>query len=472
MPLPFEPSEDPSNNAVSLLDLPVEIIIEIFTRCLPQTIKLMDPLRAPRLLMHVCRGWRHIAVSVPTLWNDFCIGLNEPIREEELMACLERSANLPLSVSIFCEEGDWEIQNKEHLHLLSRYCHRIKRLRFDMFMEDIQRVDELWLEMYPGAELPWPALERLELMDPRKSSFAQEQDSWSVGMFASAPHIQSIDLHVPANLVSTVVFPQNNMVEFKGRADSVQIWGDILSSMPLLKHCTMYLDGQALELAIEQPLAPLHHPTLESLNIDVLGLGETILSDWTLTGPHPIYHLWAVAESSIILAFNVESFPRLSMLSAIVATVTEGRTYESIRTACAPLSFLHTIIFQHATPEFMEDFFELFGSNNTFLPNLQHMRFVHIPLHSLPDLINWAGSGIVRRRALETPNSSLKNLEIGGFASPMPVPPGIMEAMLVKYLDRILDVHLNVLSGLKRDGLDVAIYWYSPGRQQIHELPL
>ncbi|PPR06817.1 hypothetical protein CVT26_003844 [Gymnopilus dilepis] len=67
-------------------DLPLEIIIEIFRRCLPD---FPDPFafktnHAPLLLTHVCSSWRKVACQIPELWQSISLAaerhgiLNEP----------------------------------------------------------------------------------------------------------------------------------------------------------------------------------------------------------------------------------------------------------------------------------------------------------------------------------------------------------------------------------------------------------
>ncbi|KAJ7129240.1 hypothetical protein C8R44DRAFT_533755, partial [Mycena epipterygia] len=53
-----------------VLTIPLEITAEIFVHCLPTTRRsdVLNPEEAPLLLTHVCRAWREIAISTPSLW--------------------------------------------------------------------------------------------------------------------------------------------------------------------------------------------------------------------------------------------------------------------------------------------------------------------------------------------------------------------------------------------------------------------
>ncbi|KAJ7034122.1 hypothetical protein C8F04DRAFT_1395588 [Mycena alexandri] len=64
-----------------ILSLPPEVTSEIFIWCLPGSSEdhlgptLKRPLRAPILLLHICRIWRFIAISTPPLWTNLHLKL-------------------------------------------------------------------------------------------------------------------------------------------------------------------------------------------------------------------------------------------------------------------------------------------------------------------------------------------------------------------------------------------------------------
>ncbi|KAJ7639573.1 hypothetical protein FB45DRAFT_705224, partial [Roridomyces roridus] len=52
-----------------VLSLPKEITTDIFLRCLPDTVGTHpNDRRFPLLPLYVCRAWRDVALSTPTLW--------------------------------------------------------------------------------------------------------------------------------------------------------------------------------------------------------------------------------------------------------------------------------------------------------------------------------------------------------------------------------------------------------------------
>ncbi|KAJ7860505.1 hypothetical protein B0H13DRAFT_1550229, partial [Mycena leptocephala] len=66
--------KDIRNQLNGILDpmtrLPLEISSNIFVRCLPDRLDrcVASPDVAPMLLLDVCRSWRKIALSTPSLW--------------------------------------------------------------------------------------------------------------------------------------------------------------------------------------------------------------------------------------------------------------------------------------------------------------------------------------------------------------------------------------------------------------------
>ncbi|KAF9063820.1 hypothetical protein BDP27DRAFT_1189541, partial [Rhodocollybia butyracea] len=89
--------------------IPPETLAEIFVQCLPPDppYGLRDLTKAPLLLTTICKDWRHIALTTPRLWNSLHIHLPVRLtaeacakRVQGVIAWLERSGSLPLSISL------------------------------------------------------------------------------------------------------------------------------------------------------------------------------------------------------------------------------------------------------------------------------------------------------------------------------------------------------------------------------------
>ncbi|KAJ7149566.1 hypothetical protein C8R46DRAFT_1125536 [Mycena filopes] len=89
-----------------VLDLPLEITCEIFLQFLP-VYPLSPPLtglNSPTLLTRICRTWRIIALSTPTLWRAMSLTSTQDISIERQLQIfdlwLKRSGRCRLSIAI------------------------------------------------------------------------------------------------------------------------------------------------------------------------------------------------------------------------------------------------------------------------------------------------------------------------------------------------------------------------------------
>ncbi|TFK34289.1 hypothetical protein BDQ12DRAFT_374820 [Crucibulum laeve] len=58
---------------IGINTLPIEILGEIFTHCVPLRRAVASPDIAPLLLCHVCSHWRTVAFATPHLWSTLSI---------------------------------------------------------------------------------------------------------------------------------------------------------------------------------------------------------------------------------------------------------------------------------------------------------------------------------------------------------------------------------------------------------------
>ncbi len=149
--------------------LPVEILQEIFTHCLPAK-QSCAASQAPLVLTQVCVLWRQVAIGTPRLWDTLVMRLpsrpsliGEDItvssrRRLRLMALwLERSKTVPFTLFLNVPQALACIA-KEFLPLFQAHLHRFRDLR-------------LWLPVcWLKHVLPiiaigttWPVLEQLEV---------------------------------------------------------------------------------------------------------------------------------------------------------------------------------------------------------------------------------------------------------------------------------------------------------------------
>ncbi|KAJ6584571.1 hypothetical protein B0H19DRAFT_389669 [Mycena capillaripes] len=155
-----------------ILNLPPEIICEIFTRCLPPPHILPSARDAPLLLGQICRRWRSIVLSLPALWSSICVAavLAESPRAGLLALLdlwLDRAGSSTLSLSIVLETENYDIMLEEMARgiarapLFKKVCHSSHRWRE---LEIVRRLQDFPALLHH--EDPWnlPELVKLTLL--------------------------------------------------------------------------------------------------------------------------------------------------------------------------------------------------------------------------------------------------------------------------------------------------------------------
>ncbi|KAJ8085156.1 hypothetical protein PM082_003940 [Marasmius tenuissimus] len=203
--------------------LPTDLWREIFVYCLPNyklDVSLRTTKEAPLLLTRVCRGWRHVAVTTPRLWNKIHIFLPSPKgipdfrsvmekRREGVQVWLDRSGDLPLTLSVstgisgLARDGEQDCFG-EFMDLLSGYSRRWKTLAFGHRVGTLspKSFERLRSEDLPLLETVYTASNLFSfhgdpLAPPSSTSFGS--------LITRAPSLQS--LHLTTELISVVDLP-------------------------------------------------------------------------------------------------------------------------------------------------------------------------------------------------------------------------------------------------------------------------
>ncbi|OAX34341.1 hypothetical protein K503DRAFT_747560 [Rhizopogon vinicolor AM-OR11-026] len=141
----------------ALSRLPVEVLCQIFVLCLPAETRhfRISSKLAPILLTRICRRWREVAVTTPSLWCRLYVNIlsdREDWRKTTLCygLWLQWSRECPLSLAIHCSQnGAAKLQR-----LLQPYKTQITSLQ--LLSEDAAIAAELLLP-------DLPALQKLKL---------------------------------------------------------------------------------------------------------------------------------------------------------------------------------------------------------------------------------------------------------------------------------------------------------------------
>nr|GAT49197.1 predicted protein [Mycena chlorophos] len=251
--------------------LPAEVLGEIFLWVL-KLYRVQNGTRAPWFIGQVCRSWRNVAVSLPSLWakvtvhNDYKNLADVRRRTHEIEEQLARSSGASLSVLIFWSTQA-ESQYTEYsrlVELVVRHCDRWKHFVISS-SSDVERLFAL-LE---------PAKNRLPRLVKAKFQvhWARQIES---DVFMHAPNLSRL-LYMTPNDAVRVPWPQirrcylegylpnhiaalstaQNLVILQLNVDNEEGPASVLATLPSLRH----LDGNV------EGMKSLIAPALETLYV-------------------------------------------------------------------------------------------------------------------------------------------------------------------------------------------------------------
>ncbi|KAJ8083001.1 hypothetical protein PM082_008862 [Marasmius tenuissimus] len=200
--------------------IPEDILREVFEMCLPEDrLPARELAEAPLLLTTVCRSWRAVAVSTPTLWNAVQIRLPSVMRHdladdtfEDLVArrlegtklWLERSGSLPLSIHFSAQLGcscnswtsiraEWERANPlisesmaRFIRLFVSYYPRWRRVSFNV-PAPVLRYEEIPIsQLFP---------DRLETLEIIRTFSEVHPENGLLSNLLRAPTLKALHLH-------------------------------------------------------------------------------------------------------------------------------------------------------------------------------------------------------------------------------------------------------------------------------------
>lgn len=258
--------------------LPIEILQEVFFRCLPEgpnngdypifwrKATLTHSKNAPLLLCSVCRWWRDVALSSPDLWTTMSVvvRLNVAVPSPNLVSVwLSRSGTLPLNLALHQQNespGNC-IAAGRILDIFERYTSQWSDVRFELFGA---RYNRSLVENGRAS----PLLRRFQLDIPHETSGEEEVDLFRI--FEDVPRLQILHLsRIPdLNLFgySSIPVPWEQLVHLTLEyVPAVGTALHILKMCSQLEGCRMKIDtvrGSLLHL-------PLHLPRLNKFSINL-----------------------------------------------------------------------------------------------------------------------------------------------------------------------------------------------------------
>ncbi|KAK0209564.1 hypothetical protein IW262DRAFT_513666 [Armillaria fumosa] len=243
-----------NDSAVS--SLPSEILVEIFHWLgdLGSEYDDLDVEHSPNwVITHVCRTWRSIAVSTPSLWASISIEddllIDDPFtdgRARLLQEYLSRSGQNPLRVTL---ASSYDIE--KHMEILSPYLPRCTDLDFTVTAEAINP--------HFTIEGEFPNLKRLSLVVEGCISDQNELPFIS----GEAPHL--LDVLVQGIDITYVELPLKNLKSFTGDMRQHKDYMQLFSTAPRLE--TAKMEARFPVLSFDVLPEPLIHTKLRTLSL-------------------------------------------------------------------------------------------------------------------------------------------------------------------------------------------------------------
>ncbi|KAJ7498036.1 hypothetical protein B0H11DRAFT_1998381 [Mycena galericulata] len=197
------------------LTLPNEIVSEIFTHFLPK-------------YPHVCRKWREIALSIPTLWRAISVSLmtNRVVGRLNLLETwLEGSRSCALSICFTYDAAEvWPNRVPPLLLVLFTRCDRLEHLDLRVHRE-----------LFAWIKGPMPLLHSLRL-ELQSQTLTGNEALNPVPVFQDAPQLREADLG--GCDVSEILLPWSQVTQFKLTAPAA-LSCKLLENMTNLVHCSV-----------------------------------------------------------------------------------------------------------------------------------------------------------------------------------------------------------------------------------------
>lgn len=341
--------------------IPVEILSEIFVRCLSKD-GLTRPSsgEAPLLLMMICRRWRDVAISTPKLWSSLSILLTERCHPHLslIQTFLSRSAPLPFSFLI--EENAEYLPSQPITHPWTPRVFELLLQHFSRW-KDISihykdwRVDDSLLQVLHEYGSPssletvsmkreWWSSQARDSISRLFSSTRLRSISWrglvsGVNNVADLMPLESLRELRLDNILTTAQFTQTllratHLVSCQLSVYCAPITSTVDSVQSLTDPVTTFLDLTSLELVTnivdEQIFDLLTLPSLNSLSI-------SRLNDLTVTADDVPPRFWSMAP---FRALHQRSNFTLTFLQLVDVPIQSSQMLEILRLCCTSLHHL------------------------------------------------------------------------------------------------------------------------------------
>ncbi|KAJ7122989.1 hypothetical protein C8R44DRAFT_159642 [Mycena epipterygia] len=285
-----------SNGSYPVLTLPFEITAKIFIQCIVETAE-PDPSSAPLLLGRICRQWRSVALSSPSLWSCFNKTLEidksldvHPSRYSSLLELLQiylsRSGTHPLKLTLRYN-GIRIRPTPDPIHrVLLQHAHRWQDVRLCLPYADLVQL----FEQFTGS---FPSLQTLSIGMPYHLEFTP---SLSFAPLRISQLLQTFSVCGDFLRPLTSSVPWSHLIRFDGHGLTLLEAYEILRLCPSLQECT-------LDIATKLPNQPIA-PSVPLRLVDLRTLHLSGLVDFGL-----LMYLTLPALQQLDLRLDVNDIP-------------------------------------------------------------------------------------------------------------------------------------------------------------------
>ncbi|KAJ6596355.1 hypothetical protein DFH09DRAFT_1357439 [Mycena vulgaris] len=408
-----------------VLTLPREITSEIFTACMPPADEATPfPTHPPILLLHVCRAWRHIALSTPAFWAALYLHIGRRDDAPERQGVMDlayswfsRACSLPIRLVL---RGSRPLECDLTYRIVHQHAATLRHLTL--------RLD--WIDFHKLPDLgPLPGLRTLTLGHVYGHD-RRSRDVLTRAFYAAAPQLRDVTLErgIHPRMVS---LPWRQLTTVVGDGFTVVECLRVLDDSPRLKKCRF----TGINSGEDAPM--VSHARLEDLCISP-AIGELVgsldlpmLRSLSLEGP--------VLLDPLFLEFLARS-------SASLRRFSYSRNFDYVDTPEILLDWFHAmdgltaVVLEDVGASFAHRFLRALNRtvNESFLPQLRALTFVE-PNH----LVDTAVIDALRSRYSDADAVKLQALHL------------ICDTTWAGGRENVGDVDWDSLSELPERGMDI-----------------
>ncbi|KAK1219770.1 hypothetical protein PQX77_017495 [Marasmius sp. AFHP31] len=342
--------------------IPADVWRLVFIETLPENILGLctrTTKNSPLLLTTICRSWREIALSTPSLWNSIHIHLPRERsnthsleyvtrlhqRKEGLEAWLDRSGSLPITISLAAEtyydperpyrstlpisSGDPRALTLDFIELLTQYSHRWRTVVFDRGIHqlDLTPLEQLTTNSLSSLEsfCSFGALSRFGQQENANVNHNASSRSLLVNLLTEARSLRRLELfheYISAATLSLPI-PWHHLTELSIVLPVLYDWhssldpaGQLMQVLAAKCHSLTTLTiifGGFYTSANATISHPVQWPSLQNLRIAFLDGALWYVTAFTSEGTHDDDE--SRFDPAVIQIFDSVTLPSLKKLS-------------------------------------------------------------------------------------------------------------------------------------------------------------